>query len=546
MNIKLKSNFIISAGVLFVILIIVNVIGYKKFYRIDLTQNKEFSITDATKSTLKNLDGDVDIKFYLSEKLPLQYMNVSQEVKDILDEYRNYSRGKMRIFFIDPKDDTTLKTEAQELGIPQMQFNVMEKDEFQITQGYLGLAIIYGEKNEVLPFIEDSKNLEYKLTSAIKKVVATSIGKVGFTVGHGEPEVQPQYGESGMLWELLSQQFNVVQVDITSGDVIAEDIDTLIINGPTEAFTDRELYVVDQFLMKGKNILFLIDGVVVDQNLVSTSNDTNLEKLLAGYGINFEKNLVLDVSNEVLHFNDGRSIFGFMSNYPFWVKAKRENFDQGNVIVNHLETLLFPWVSSMSINKDITPDNSFSEIVQSTEKSWEQKETFNLDPTSQFSPSEDSLHKRVLAASISGKFSSYFTGKEIPLKESSSAEATEDKEVETEEEADESAIEIVSEGAIVNSTESGRIIVVGDSDFIDTGTVQRAQNNLIFFQNAIDVLTQDESLVSIRAKGSNDRPIKELDEKERNWIKFINILGVSILVLIIGVGRSIVRKRGNK
>lgn len=538
---KLKSSLVIWVIIIIAAVVAINIASYKIFYRIDLTQNKEFSISSVTKSTLKNLDDDVNVKVYFSEKLPPQYIGVAQEVKDILDEYQNYSRGKLQLSFIDPKDNEELQKEAQGFGIPQLQFNTLEKDQFQITQGYLGLAVIRGEKSEVLPVIEETSNLEYKLTAAIKKVVANKIGKIGFTTGHGEVPVWPQYpGETNTIGEMLSEQFDVTSVDTTNGEMISEDIDTLVVNGPKEKFTDRELYVVDQFLMKGKNIFFMIDGVTVDQNLVSAPNDTNLEKLLSTYGIDLQKNLVLDSSNEVLHFNDGRSMFGFMTNYPFWVKARGENFDKSNVIVNQLETLLFPWVSSMTINKDIVGDNEFSELVLSGEKSWEQKENFDLNPTQNFAPSPDDLYKRTLAVAVNGKFKSYFDGREIPEKEVADEEET--SSIISDEKETEST-EIVSDDAVVISTESGRVVVVGDSDFISNAAIGRAQNNLIFFQNVIDVLTQDENLVAIRAKGTNDRPIKELTDSEKNWIKFINILGVSILVVVIGVGRAILRKR---
>lgn len=529
---KLKSNLVIWTFVIIAIVVAINIVSYKIFYRFDLTQNKEFSISNVTKTALQNLNDTVDVKVYFSEKLPPQYIGVAQGVKDILDEYQNYSAGKLKISFIDPKDDTNLQKEAQELGIPQLQFNVMEKDQFQITQGYLGLAVIHGEKKEVLSVIEETSNLEYKLTAAIKKVVASKIGKIGFTTGHGEAEVWPQYpGEKSALGELLSQQFDLSAVDITNGELISDDIDTLVVNGPKQAFTDRELYVVDQFLMRGKNIFFLLDGVKVDQNLSASSNDTNLEKLLAAYGVNLEKNLVLDASNEVLHFNDGRSMFGFMTNYPFWVKARGENFDKSNVIVNQLETLLFPWASSVSVNKKITGDDVVSELVLSSEKSWEQKEKFDLNPTQKFAPSPDDLRKRILAVAVNGKFKSYFDGKNIPAK------------MVADEKGKKKPTEIVGDAAVANSTDKGRIVAAGDSDFITAGVVQRSQNNLIFFQNAIDVLTQDENLVAIRAKSSNDRPIKELTESEKNWIKFVNILGISILVVVIGVGRAVVRRR---
>ena len=94
---KHQSNLALSTIIIIGIIIVVNIIGYKFFYRLDLTENKEFSVSAVTKSTLKNLDDIVNVKVYFSKKLPPQYASVAQEVKDVLEEYQNYSKGKLNM-----------------------------------------------------------------------------------------------------------------------------------------------------------------------------------------------------------------------------------------------------------------------------------------------------------------------------------------------------------------------------------------------------------------------------------------------------------------
>jgi gliding-associated putative ABC transporter substrate-binding component GldG len=526
---KLKSSTTVLALIIIGLIVVVNIIGYQWFHRFDLTENKEFSVSNTSKTMLGSLDDIINIKVYFSEKLPPQYLGVAQEVKDILDEYKNLSGGKLKITYTDPKDDEETKAEAQRLGIPSVQFNIMENDQFQVTQGFLGLAVIYGDKKEVLPVIEDTKNLEYKLTASIKKVIAKDISTIGFVSSH--EVVDPQQAmmqKPNPLKEFLKQQFIVVDVDTTLGNLVDSAVDVLIVNGPKDSFSDRELFVIDQFLMSGKSVMFLIDGAVVENGLQARANKTNLEKLLTNYGVTVENNFVLDVSNEFVSFNDGRS--SFFTPYPFWVKAVRDGFDKDNVAVNKLESLLLPWVSSLTVDKNSIGENKVSELVKSSPKSWLQKEPFDLNPTQKFAPLSTDLKSQTLALFINGKFKSYFADKKIPTKD----EAVAKDEV------------VASTETKTDSVESGRLVVVGDSDFIEENNITRAPNNLTFFQNTIDLLVQDEGLISIRAKGSADRPIKKVDDQERNSIKFLNIFGVTILILIIGVTRFYLRRKDNK
>lgn len=526
---KLQSNFAVLTLIVVGLVLILNVLGYQWFYRWDLTKNQKFSLAPATKTILKNLDDVVNVKVYFSEKLPPQYLETAQGVKDVLVEYQNFSHGQIKITYIDPKDDTVLQAEANNLGIPSVRFNIMERDQFQVSQGFLGLAVVYGDKKEVLPVIEDVNNLEYKLTAAVKKVTTNKINRIGFVQGHGETPIDESApGKRNLIKEFLSQQFEVVAVDTKNGDEINDNINTLVVAGPKDALADRELYVIDQFLMKGKSVLFLLDGVVIDDGLNARQNNSNVEKLLANYGINLDKNLVLDASNDFVSFNDGRSTFFVL--YPFWVKALKNNFDKNSVLVNQLETVLLPWTSSLNINKDIVGNNQISELIKSSDKSLVQSDKFNLDPTQQFIEqfsTATNLQQYLLAVAVNGKFNSYFKGKSTPAKDI----PTVDKSPQ------------IQSASVIDSTDKGRIIVVGDSDFISEGLVGRSQNNLVFFQNLLDGLSQDQDLIAIRSKGLSDYPIKEVADSQKTTIRFINIFGVTILLAVLGGVRFFIRRR---
>ena len=180
-----SANSLAIVLIILAIIVVINLISANHFYRLDLTAEKQFSISDATKNTLQDIKDPLFIKAYFSEKLPPDLAAVSQYVKDVLTEYHSYSNN-IQIEFIDPAKDPQLESQVRALGIPALEMQILDKDAFKIQKGYLGLALSYQDKSETIPIIQDPSNLEYDLTSTIKKLLAEKLKNVAFTAGHGE------------------------------------------------------------------------------------------------------------------------------------------------------------------------------------------------------------------------------------------------------------------------------------------------------------------------------------------------------------------------
>ncbi|MDP2754713.1 MAG: GldG family protein, partial [Nitrospirota bacterium] len=234
-KIKQKADFGITAIIIIGILAAVNFFSYQIFYRWDLTQNKDYSISKASKQVAGKLDDVVNIKVYFSKNLPSQYISLRQEAGDILDEYAAYSNGKIRVEFIDPGDSEEMKSELYMLGIPELQFNVLEKDKYQIVKGYLGMAVQYGDKTEAIPVVENTDNFEYQVTLAIKKVISGKMAAVGFVTSNGTAGLD---NEISAAYQKLQELYQTRQVDLAKEKEIPDDIDTLIIAGPKEKFSE--------------------------------------------------------------------------------------------------------------------------------------------------------------------------------------------------------------------------------------------------------------------------------------------------------------------
>ncbi len=229
---------------------------------------------------------------------------------------------------------------------------------------------------------------------------------------------------------------------------------------------------------------------------------------------------ILDPSCEMASFSSGYS--QFLTNYPFWPRTLKNGLNPDNPIVSQIESLVFPWVSSLNLTD--LKDREGVKIVSSSDRSWADNAK-TLSAQQDFAPA-GTQGQKLIAALVSGKFKSYFSDKEKPQKTSEIAE-TEEKD----------------EEEFIPETAFARIMVAGDSDFIKDGFLNRFKSNLLFFQNSVDALTMDSSLTQIRAKSANDRPLKEISQGMKNSIKFFNIFGITALVLLAGLLRYFFRKK---
>jgi gliding-associated putative ABC transporter substrate-binding component GldG len=505
---QIRNYSLITTIVIIAIVVVINILAVQIFYRFDLTQNKDYSLSDASKEVLKNLDDNLTINVYFSEKLPSEYLSMRQGVEDLLSEYQNYSQGKVKINYIDPKDDADLKEEIIAKGIPELQFNVLEKDQFQLTNGFLGIAVDYLDKEEILPVVETTNNFEYKLTSAVKKVSSKNELKIAWSKSSTE---STQTYKS--VLEELRTDYNVTEVDLTAGKLLDSSYQILVVTNPEKELDDSGRYIIDQFLMSGKSVFFLLDGIKVDKYLQTQENKTGLSGLLENYGLKLSNKLILDTSSEMATFSGG--YMNFMVQYPYWVKATKDNFSQDNPAVSQLESITLPWASNIEINQEKVGSNQIQYLIKSSVKSWQASEPISLDPQQKFSA--NSYGQYNLAIGEFGHFESFFKDLENPL-------------------ADKSAEKITS-------TNSGRLVLVGDADFISDSFIAQYPSNYVFTANMLDWLSQNETLIAIRSKGVTDRPLKQLSDTQKSIIKYANIFGITGIILIVGLIRFILRKR---
>ncbi|MCX8043584.1 MAG: GldG family protein [Desulfobacterota bacterium] len=531
------TNVTLVAILLAGILVVLNAFSARHFIRYDLTRTKRYTISDATKNILAGLDDLVNIKVYLSRKLPPYMAPLVDQVKDLLEEYRVYGKGNIAVEYIDPEDDPTLAQKLQFMGIPQLRLNIVEKDQAAVTTVYMGLAVLYGDNKEVIPALTDTATLEYELTSKVLRVSRKEVKTVGFLSGHGEPDLQ----RLSVIDKELKEQYYTRQVSTASGEKIPSDIAVLVVAAPKK-LSDRDLFEIDQYLMSGGKIIFLIDGVDVEErSMQGTVVDSGISKLLKHYGVSVMPEVVLDRLNENASFRSGP--FSIIMPYPFWVKVIRQSSPVDHPIVNRIESITFPWASPLEVVQDNATNRQVTVLAQTTRYAWTQKGYFDFNPRQEYMPPREGK-QYTLAVAVSGAFSSYFAGKPIPAPEIKEQELgdTDSKKKDAKKTNAEKKTSDEQRSVVAQSPDT-KIIVVGSARLIEDNFVSQFDGNRAFFMNAVDWLAIGDALIGIRSRESGESPLHVISDQAKALVRWFNLFAVPVLLVLFGLVQFSLRRR---
>ncbi|MYC76454.1 hypothetical protein F4X10_11875 [Candidatus Poribacteria bacterium] len=529
-RIKYGGNTLAFVAIIFGILVLINFLSTRRFIRADLTEDKRYTISQATRNVLDTLDDIVTITTYFSTN-PAEVAQIRRDVRDVLDEYNAFSK-RLQIDFVNPADfDDGQKQELRFKGIPEVQINVVKKDKAEIANVYMGISIGYSGKEEILPVVRSTANLEYELTSTILKVTTKEAKTVGFLAGHGEFDINAQnYQQFRQLLDKNAQgQYNLTSVSLQDGKAVDDSVATLVIAGVQQPLTERDKYELDQFIMRGGRAVFLVDPIQLQPGtLQGAPLSTGLNDLLEHYGVKLGNNLLLDA-----RFHDtARFQQGFMTviqPYPYFVKIVKPNFSTEHSITNQLEALTLPWTSSLGM---LTKEGiTATALAKTSEAGRSIQGYYNLMPNAPIPPNAES-QIYTTAVALEGKFKSFYAGKEIPPV---SIPATDGSETPTP----------VSdtEGRITKTeSEQTQIVVVGTAQFL----TQLRPDGINFFLNTVDWLTLGDALIGIRSHTITDRPLREVSEIEKNFVKYLCIVGVPLIVIVFGLLRYFLKRRAKR
>ena len=287
-------QFVIIVAIIFLINIIVSFINV----RADLTEDKRFTLSENTITLLQENDRLKDrifFKIYLDGDLPADMQSIRNNIQNVLDEFIAYAGDKVQYEFIDPngEEDDRFNREVQDklynkgqgvLPTRVQNFESNSAEEFYVWPGavveYGGVTadivqffdrpvIVLGENLQGL--VDNTVNdIEYKLISSIRRVTKINHESIGFLQGHGELSEK----RTQEVRDALKKDYRVGDVEIEGKIHALDDLDALVIAKPTERFSEKDKFVIDQFIMRGGKVMWMIDPITFSEDSLVFTGET--------------------------------------------------------------------------------------------------------------------------------------------------------------------------------------------------------------------------------------------------------------------------------
>lgn len=525
--------------------------------RKDLSKTQRFSLTESTEKTLKSLPEKLYIDTYFSSEIPSEFKARIDLAKEMIKEIASVNTDKVEIRMHDPDTDEEARKKANQYNIQPHTLQKVERGGAEVKQAYLGLTLTVGSNTEVLSEAFYAEQLEYQILSTLKKMLRKNESSgVGILQADGAstyPQPGPGTGKDtfGVLIHRAYQEEygSVIDVEINEEKVPGEVTTLLWIGAPI--LTDLGKYHIDQFLMRGGNIVILAKSV--DFQLQSRQNrmmmgmggqpnvatpvpeNSKISEFTKHYGFMVKPDMILEPENSMpmgplVQVKPG--VIG-RYHYPLWVLASQESkgLNKENIFTKDMQYLLLPWTSSIEIFKDKQKDVKIDTLIRSSKEAGQNTEYIMIGEEEVAKQNITPIGKQLpLGIHIEGKLSSYFNKDSLPEK------ASEDTFLPKTLDDKKSQIVVIGTPYLISD------ILALNREFIEVFR----ETNIPFLLNMLDILSGDTDLLEARSKNSVISPLKPIPKTVQVVLSFLNILLVPILISIYAFIRIQRRTKGVK
>jgi ABC-2 type transport system permease protein len=555
---KNKFNSFLQLFSAIVIVILINVIGNYVFHRFDLTAEKRYSLSAATKKLLKELDDVVYFKVYLEGEFPAGFKRLRSETKEMLDEFRAYAGDNIQYTFINPSqnEDVNKNTEVYEqlykAGLLPTSLQVKTENGEQNQIIFPGALVTYHEKTSPLQLLKAQvalgeeevlngsiENLEFEFASTILKLTTKVKDKIAIVEGHGE--LNGKNLED--ITKALEEYYVVERVRLNNQLFSLRGFKAAIIAKPDSSFDEKDKYILDQFVMKGGRTLWLIDPVMASMDSLTKNNVTlglanpiNLEDIIFKYGVRMNTNLVLDVQSAPIPV-----LAGYQGNQPQykyypWVYFPVAFPFCDHPIVKNLNAVKFEFASGIDTlnNREIKK----TILLASSQYSRSVNTPARIDLSIlKKNPNPKEYYRRniPLAVLLEGEFESVFKNRIAPAVSTSEEMAFKAQGVKT-------AMIIVSDGDVIKNqvqSSTGKVYPLGYDRY-----TQQQFGNKTFILNCMNYLLDDSGLITVRTRDIQIRLLNKtiISEQKLKW-QLICILSPIIIIMLYGLFSGWLRKK---
>jgi len=531
MNLRenLRLNSIIQMGAVLAIVALANDISQNHYTRFDLTESRVHTLSPTAQSLINQLDRPLTVKVFFTGGLEAPYNNHERIFLDKLEEFQAWSNGKITVEVVDPtspvieideegnEQRTTREAEAMRLGVMPIQYRYRDQTRTEVRQVFMGAVFLYGEGQEVLPAITNIGGFEYDIARAIKRLVDPEPKRIGYTTGHGEPDLSTADGPVETLRNQLSDDNKIlVPVELSNPGDSLLDIDALLVVGPQTELSQRELFELDQYIMGGGATGFIMSNYIPTPQVEVVAINHGMTDTIANLGVGLNRDLVLDRETNgklPIPVRRGRYTTQMAVNNP--VIPIVNDLSISSPIFRGMDNLTLPFLSSLTV-ADNSADVEYDVLARSSESSSTSMTVRRIDP---YTLGADSSNGPIeepgsvpVAVALRGSFTSIFSESGVP-----DPEPHEDPSI------------------FVRESAPTRSVVIGSTHFV--------ANNIPAMMNLIDWLVQDADLIGIRVKSLQIPALDPLEPSDLRTIKLANLLAPSLLLLLFGAARAYRRRR---
>ena len=567
-----RTKFAIQIVAVAVVIILVNFIGSKKFLRMDLTEEKIHSLSEKTIEILQNdslIKDELRFEVYLEGDLPPELRKLQLALKEKLSELKAYGGSNIYFEFIDPAKDETQKQKVYEqifeFGLRPTKVSSLvggSKTDQMVWGGIILRTVgnnnipiqimipsnvdpktqtaipVFADRIPIEPIIND---LEYLLLEGIYKAVNPNRKKIGFLQGHGELTEAQRFDVTDEL-----KKFHAVDDVVVGGKLDAlKGYDALIVAKPTKPISEKDKYLIDQFIMKGGKVAWLIDPVVVDTDSLQILDQTfglernlNLiDEQLFTYGVRLNKDLVIDINSAKIRL--GSELYNWFY-YP-----TIDSWRIKNPIVDNVNPIRLKYASTLDLlqNKEITK----VPLLMTSEKSVTYKVPVRINYQMIGLKEEvvkyNAQPNQIVAVMLSGKFKSNFINRLTD-------NFVKNSPVKFIKESVENTMLVISDGDIINApvdsfeNSRGEMIIRPMRINLDRDDRAAFYGNKEFFVNAMGGLMGINDLIPLRSKTITLRPLNKTKvAKERKMWNAINVFIPMLIILVFGGIYTYLRRR---
>jgi ABC-2 type transport system permease protein len=568
-----KRQQLIQLGSVLLILVLINLIGSMIFTRFDLTSEKRYTLSPSTEKILQNLDDIVFFKVYLEGEFPAGFKRLQNETKELLDEFRARNKN-IQYEFINPSANENVKERNDtyqlliEQGLQPTNLQVKTKSGLDQQVIFPGALVSYRENQTAIELLDAQmnvppeavlnnsiQNLEFKFVNAIQKISRKKKPAIAFIQGHGELDKKETFDIANTLAEnylvdrvSINGQVNALVrrtlVDSTTNEYrVLPRYAAIVIAKPDSVFSPKDKFIIDQYIMYGGKVLWLIDPVFasmdsiqMQESTVAVANNTGLQDQLFTYGVRLNQNLVMDLVAMSIPLRTGQiGNQPQISFFPWYYFPLVTSFEK-HPIVKNLNTIKTQFVSSIDTIKSVKVDKTVLLQTSPYSRLIPVPSLISLATTRE-KPDERLYHgpPQTVAILLEGVFQSDFRNRVPPTLSSA-------KEIGFKEHSQPTSMIVVSDGDIIRNQfhyREGYPLPLGYDQY-----TRETFGNKDFILNALNYLTDGEDLISIR---SRELKLRLLDKSKVNnhktaWQVF-NLLAPVVMVLLIGLILIWLRRR---